>query len=118
MDGAHPIQIISNNALSKTATTSTGVLQGGTLAPLQFTYYINTLLDKPLPGTYSIFAYADDLAFLCVADTITQLANKSQRALNILLSRLEQLHCTVSLNIQNSSLLTANYLIYSIRITV
>jgi hypothetical protein len=71
-----PIQIISNNKLSLTATTSTGVLQGGTLAPLQFTYYINTLLDKPLHGTHRINAYADDLAFLCIADTSPNLPTK------------------------------------------
>jgi hypothetical protein len=73
-----PIQISSNNTLSQTATTSTGALQGGTLDHLQFTCYTNTLLDKPLLGTHGIYAYADDLTLLCVADTIIQLAKKTK----------------------------------------
>jgi hypothetical protein len=92
--------------VSSTTTTSTGVLQGGTLAPLQFTYYINSLLDAHFPGTHILYAYADDIAFLCVAVTTTQLHNKTQKALNSLLCRLDDLQCTVSLT--KTKLLTFN----------
>jgi exonuclease III len=92
-----PIQVISTTRISTTSHTSTGVLQGGTLAPLQFTYYINTVLQKPIPNAHSLYAFADDLAILCVADTPTQLEKLTQKSLNIILHRLESLSCTVSL---------------------
>jgi exonuclease III len=92
-----PIQVISTLAQSQVQTTSTGVLQGGTLAPLQFTYYINTIFKKHLPDTHSQYAFADDLAILCVSDTTKQLETVIQRSLYTLLKRLESLNCTVSL---------------------
>jgi hypothetical protein len=100
------IQITSNTTLSTTAKTSTGVLQGGTLAPLQFTYYINQVIHQTIPGIHSIYAFADDIAFLCVSNTQYQLEKLANRALTTLLHRLEALHCEISYN--KTKLITFN----------
>jgi hypothetical protein len=101
-----PIQIASNHTLSNIQYTSTGVLQGGTLAPLQFTYYINTTLHNPLPDTHSVYAYADDIALMLVADTQHQLENIAKTALHSLIRRLKQIDCEISY--QKTKLLTIN----------
>jgi hypothetical protein len=101
-----PIQLVSNHTLSTIQHTSTGVLQGGTLAPLQFTYYINTTIDTPIPETHSIYAYADDIAIMLVADTQTQLENITKAALHTLIRRLNQIECKISF--QKTKLLTFN----------
>jgi exonuclease III len=101
-----PIQVLSNHTLSSIAFTSTGILQGGTLAPMQFTYYINSTIHKPLPDTHSIYAFADDLALLITADTQTQLERRTHTAVHTLLRRLEELHCEISY--QKTKLMTFN----------
>jgi hypothetical protein len=101
-----PIQVASSDRLSNISYTSTGVLQGGTLAPLQFTYYINQALQTPISHAHSLYAFADDLGILCIADTTAQLEKLTQKALKLLLNRLETLHCQISF--PKTKLLTFN----------
>jgi hypothetical protein len=73
---------------------------------MQFTYYINQILAKHIPGIHSLYAFADDIAFLWTANTLHQLEKQTQTALNIILQRIEDLDCTIS--IPKTRLLTFN----------
>jgi hypothetical protein len=101
-----PIQIVSNHTLSNIQCTSTGVLQGGTLAPMQFTYYINSTIHTSIPDTHSVYAYADDIALMLIADTQHQLEKITKAALHSLIRRLNQIDCEISY--QKTKLLTFN----------
>jgi hypothetical protein len=87
--------VISTQSLSHQTTTSTGVLQEGTLTLVQlFIYYVNTIFSKYIPGTHSLYAFAGDLVILCVAESTSHLETRTQRSLNAVLNmKLHTFNC-------------------------
>ena len=88
-------QVAVDNSLSSKSHVISGVPQGSILGPLLFILYINEISSLPLPQSFSITLYADDILLSCPYKSPSDIPS-IQSSINLLSSWLNSKYLTIN----------------------